>query len=506
MKTVLTDAELGRLQVLLHGTAGLVFEGSRRDSLGYCLGERLRATGDPDVAAYLLRVEAPGSPELQPLLDEVTIQETHFFRNPPQARALRQHVLPELVREASARGRRVRIWSAGCSTGDEPYSIAMVLRELLPSTAGWDLKVIATDISAGALAHAREGTYGPRALRLASPEQLARFFVPVGGGRHRVRPEVRELVEFRHGNLVLDPPPGDGLDLVLCRNVTIYFDRDTTRDLVRRLHGSLRDGGYLFLGHSETLWQVSEDFRLVTIGTGEGAAFAYRRLDDRRLDDRRLDDLTERRAVLPDRGPAPEAPLPGARPEPASARALPVSPQPPGPVGWRGSVGPPVPPGPDAHLASATAPIPRARSAPCRATVAAPGPDLDAVRAALAAGRYDDAARLARLLAAHEPLVADGHYLLGRALVESGHDDQALPALRRAVYLAPHAGLAHFLLAGALARCGDPAAAAREYRAAAQTLGRDPDEAAAPELGGRSARELAALCAQLEGQLIKGTA
>ena len=506
MKTVLTDAELGRLRVLLHGTAGLVFEDSRRDSLGYCLGERLRATGDPDVAAYLLRVEAPGSPELQPLLDEVTIQETHFFRNPPQARALHQHVLPELVREASTRGRRVRIWSAGCSTGDEPYSIAMVLRELLPSTAGWDLKVIATDISAGALAHAREGTYGPRALRLASPEHLARFFVPVGGGRHRVRPEVRELVEFRHGNLVLDPPPGDGLDLVLCRNVTIYFDRDTTRDLVRRLHGSLRDGGYLFLGHSETLWQVSEDFRLVTIGTGEGAAFAYRRLDDR----------TERRAVLPDRRTAPEAPLPGARPVPASAsaRVLPVSPQPPGPVGWRGSVGRLVPPapliptGPVAHpaLAAPAAPVPRARSAPRRAPVAAAGPNLDAVRAALAAGRYDDAARLARLLAAHEPLVADAHYLLGRALVESGHDDQALPALRRAVYLAPYAGLAHFLLAGALARCGDPSAAAREYRAAALTLGRDPDEAAAPELGGRSARELAALCAQLEGQLMRGTA
>ena len=102
--------------------------------------------------------------------------------------------------------------------------------------------------------------------------------------------------------------------------------------------------------------------------------------------------------------------------------------------------------------------------------------------------------------------MADAHYLLGRALVESGLDDQALPALRRAVYLAPYSGLAHFLLAGVLARCGDPAAAAREYRAAALTLGRDPDEAAAPELGGRSPRELAALCAQLEGQLMRGTA
>ncbi|MCW2613464.1 MAG: methyltransferase, CheR-type, partial [Frankiales bacterium] len=288
--TVLRDADLDRLRTVLARAAGLVFEDSRRDSLGYCVTERMRATGAPDVRAYLALVEPSGSPELQPLLDEVTIQETHFFRNPPQVRALRQHVLPELVREADTRGRRIRIWSAGCSTGDEPYSIAMVLRELLPSTAGWDVKVIATDISAGALATARAATYGPRALHLATPEQLARFFTRTADGRHEVRPEVRELVEFRHHNLVREAPPEDGLDLVLCRNVTIYFSRETTRELVSRLHGGLRDGGYLFLGHSETLWQVSDAFRLVTLGTGEGAAFVYRRLDPTAAD---------RRSVLP---------------------------------------------------------------------------------------------------------------------------------------------------------------------------------------------------------------
>jgi len=452
-RTVLGDAELTRLRVLLGAAAGLVFEDSRRESLGYCLGERLRATGDPDVAAYLLRVEAPGSPELQPLIDEVTIQETHFFRNPPQVRALRRHVLPEIVREAATRGRRIRIWSAGCSTGDEPYTIAMILRELLPSTAGWDVKVIATDISTGALGAARAGTYGARAVRLASPEQLARFFLPTGDGRHRVRPEVRNLVEFRHANLVRDAPPADGLDLVLCRNVTIYFDRQTTRALVRRLHASLRDGGYLFLGHSETLWQVSDDFRLVTLGTDDGAAYVYRRLDDR------AERTPDRRTRQPASAPAP-----------------------------------------------APVPAPRARSAARPTPAVAEVQDLAAARDALAAGRYDEAAAVARRLAAQQPLTADAHYLFGRALVEAGQDDQALPALRRAVYLAPEAGLAHFLLAGVLARCGDPAAAAREYRAAAQTLGRDPEQACAPELGGRSARELAALSAQLEGQLMRGTA
>jgi chemotaxis protein methyltransferase CheR len=452
----LTDAEFARLHQLLSRAAGLVFDDARRESLGYSIAERLRATGIATVEAYLDEVAAAGSPERQRLIDEVTIQETHFFRNPPQMRALRAHILPEILREAEARGRRVRIWSAGCSTGEEPYTVAMMLRELLPSPAGWDVKVLATDISETALAAARAGTYGRRAVQLASAAEVARFFVALPDGRFEVRPEVRELVEFAHGNLVLDSPPGDGLDLVLCRNVTIYFSRDTTRSLMGRLHAALRDGGYLLLGHSETLWQVSEDFRLVAIGTGETAAFVYRRLDA---------PLSERRAVLPDRRTLQELPLPAERRVgPRRTRVeVPRQAPPPEPV------------------------------------------DVPAIRSALSEGRYADAARLARLAADVEPLRADLHYLLGLALLDQGLDGEALPALRRAVYLAPESGLAHFLLAGALARTGDRAAAAREYRAAAQTLGRDAAEASAPELGGRSGRELAALCAQLEGQLSTGS-
>ena len=457
MKVLLDDSELARLQLLLSRAAGLVFDASRRESLGYSIGERLRVTGIASVADYLDLVCASGSTERQRLIDEVTIQETHFFRNPPQMRALRAHVLPELVREADGRGRRLRIWSAGCSTGEEPYTIAMMLRELLPSTAGWDVKVIATDISENALDAARTATYGSRAVQLASEGEVARFFVPTADGRFEVRPEIRALVEFRHGNLVLDPPPEGELDLVLCRNVTIYFSRETTRALMGRLHTALRDGGYLFLGHSETLWQVSEDFRLVSLGTGDSAAFVYRRLD--------TTGSAERRTVLPDRRTLQELPVPVEHR--TSVR--------------RSRLGVEVPP---QAVRSDTAPDP-----------------VSGIRQALSEGRYDDAARLARLAGDEEPLRADLHYLLGLALADQGLDAEALPALRRAIYLRPASGLAHFLLAGALARCGDRVAAAREYRAAAQTLGRDPAEAAAPELGGRSARELAALCAQLSAQL-----
>jgi chemotaxis protein methyltransferase CheR len=446
----LGDEDFARLQLLLSRAAGLVFDASRRDSLAYSVRERLRATGVTAVGEYLDLVSAAGSAERQALIDEVTIQETHFFRNPPQMRALRSHVLPELLRHAETRGRRLRIWSAGCSTGEEPYTVAMMLRELLPVSAGWDVKVIATDVSAGALEAARRATYGPRAVQLASPTDVARFFVPTGDGRVVVRPEVTDLVELRHHNLVTDPVPEDGLDLVLCRNVTIYFSRETTRALMGRLHAALRDGGYLLLGHSETLWQVSDAFTLVALGSGDSAAYLYRRLD--------APARAERRTVLPDRRTAAE-------PTPVERR-----------------------------VAERRAPHPFVPPQPVSDDV------LSAAREALSEGRYEDAARLARLAADADPLRAEVHYLHGLALVDLGRDGEALPPLRRAVYLDPDAGLAHFLLAGALARTGDRAAAAREYRAAALALTRAP-AVDAPELGGRSARELAALCAQLEGQL-----
>src|SRR5947208_1357368 len=147
----LTDAEFVELTALLHRVAGLTFDASRRDSLAYSIAERLHAAGCPDVASYLALVAGPhGTRERQALLDEVTIPETHFFRNPPQIRALRTHVLPELLRGAST-SKRLRIWSAGCSTGEEPYTLAMLIRELLPAQSDWDVKIIATDISTRAL-------------------------------------------------------------------------------------------------------------------------------------------------------------------------------------------------------------------------------------------------------------------------------------------------------------------------------------------------------------------
>ena len=473
----LNEADFGRVRDLLAATAGLVFDDCRRDSLAYSLGERFSMRGVTTVDDYLELLDGDAE-ELQALLNEVTIQETHFFRNPPQFRALRQHVLPQLLRRAATGSKKLRVWSAGCSTGEEPYSIAMLLRELLPLTDGWDVKVVATDVSTRALAAARTGRYGARALQAAPPEDVARWFVQ-SGDEYVVRPEVRELVEFRHHNLVAEQVPfgkDEPIDLLLCRNVTIYFSRETTRRLMAQFHEALSEGGYLFLGHSETLWQVNDAFRLVTLGD----AFVYRKdvpgeerrtvLPDRRTGDDGLPADGERRTSKNDRRAARWEAL-------TKPRTLPF----PRPSSSRGGGGRTL----ESVSVAATAP---AYSDP-----------IEEVRAALREGRYADAASLARAVTVAEPLRADAYYLHGLALANQGLDSDALVELRKAVYVDPMAGFAHFLLAGVLARLGDAQGAARSYKAAAETLGRTADDHLATELGGRSVSELVDLCRQLAG-------
>jgi chemotaxis protein methyltransferase CheR len=473
-RVALSDAEFAAVARLLHGAAGLSFDDSRRDSLGFSIGERMRATKTADVESYLTKVTSvTGAEERQALLDEVTIPETHFFRNPPQIRALRKYVMPELIRQNADR-KRLRIWSAGCSTGEEAYTVAILVRELLPATTDWDIKILATDISTRGLAAGGTARYGERSFVMTEPSDLARWFIPdPEGGAWTVRDEVRSIVDFQHRNLVTEEAAFESgeADLILCRNVTIYFDRDTTRNLMKRFHERLRDGGYLFLGHAETLWQITDDFTLVSLGD----AFVYRRLDDV---EEKVDEA-DRRRVLPERrvGDEPVPRMPERRKSDSNRRHREKS----------AAAVPKLP-----RLVTPAMPAPRVIPA------AAELPDpLDAVRVALDEGRYAEAADIAAEVAGSTPLRPDAHYLWGVALTNLGRDADALVVLRKTLYLDPEHGFAYFMLAGALDRVGEGVAAARSYRAAARTLGNRPADMAAPELGGREVGELAALCNQL---------
>jgi len=461
---VLSDEEYEVVTASLVRMAGLVFDASRRGAITAILCERMDKTKHPSVASYLAFVEsAPGMSERQQLLDAVTIQETHFFRNLPQVEALRRDVLPELLRRIRSSGRPLTIWSAGCSTGEEPYTIAMLLVEILQGTGAHPVRIIGTDVSAAALDVARAGVYSGRTIQLAEPGAVERWFDKRPDGSYSVAQPVRDLVEFRLQNLVIDEPPfapGE-VDLVVCRNVTIYFGRETTTRLVANFHRLLTVGGYLVLGHAETLWQISEEFSLLPVGE----AFVYRK----------------------------DASPPARRPARGAAPVQTAAPSPPRRVmqnvlrvpGLR----------PRRH----TQPEPPPTPAPAR--LPSPLDDLLRAREALSKGNYDEAATLAERATAAHPLLVDGYIVEGRALSNQGDDDGALVALRKAVFLDPSAAHAHFLLATTLARVGDPGGAALSFASAANTLPGASPETLSELLDGRAVSDLVDLCRQLAASL-----
>ncbi len=204
--------------------------------------------------------------EFNHLMDLVTTNETSFFRNEPQLLSFSDEVLPLLINEKSKeRGiKTIKIWSAGCSTGEEPYTLAIIILERLRSLAGWNVEIISNDISEQVLQKARQGEYTGITLRNLKPELLERYFTKVGE-MYRVNPDVKALVKFSHMNLN-DPRKISmvgAMDTVFCRNVMIYFTEEVKRQLVRGFYNALKPGGYFYIGHSETLHGISKAFKLV---------------------------------------------------------------------------------------------------------------------------------------------------------------------------------------------------------------------------------------------------
>ncbi|MBN1484490.1 MAG: protein-glutamate O-methyltransferase CheR [Chloroflexia bacterium] len=216
------------------------------------LDVRLRARDCADYAAYarLLRQEPQ---EYRPLLDALTINLTRFFRDGSTFQALEERILPQLLAARSAE-RRLRVWSAGCAAGEEPYSLAIMLRELLgPALSRWQMELLATDMDETMLAKAAQGCYDSFSFRGVAPRYEAwveRYFTP--GPERQLAQVVRDMVSFRQHNLLQDPLP-ERLDLLLCRNVLIYFERELHGRLYQAFHRALRPGGFLVLGKTEVL-------------------------------------------------------------------------------------------------------------------------------------------------------------------------------------------------------------------------------------------------------------
>lgn len=251
----ISDAEFKRFQELIHRTAGIWLSTEKQPLLIARLWGRMRELGLRSFNEYHRRVVEDGDAELVKVLDAVTTNETSFFRDPRQFEYLEEKVLPRWA--TRARSRRIRVWCAGCSTGEEPYSLAMLLYHKLPQSAGWDVKILATDVSSRALEGARAGIF-PLTKRNQIPERYLRKYMLRGYGKHEgemaVTDEVRAIVRFARHNLVDEIWPLHGtVDLLFCRNVLIYFSRESREHTSRRLAARVAPGGYLFLGHAESL-------------------------------------------------------------------------------------------------------------------------------------------------------------------------------------------------------------------------------------------------------------
>ena len=260
----LSPVDFRLLRDLFHEHAGLYF----RDELAYLLerrlGPRLKAHGFADFGEYhrFLRYDPQRRAELEAATELLTTNETYFFREPQQLRAFAQEILPALA-EANKATRRLRVWSAGCSSGEEVYTIAILVKQS-GLFEGWDVGVFGSDIARRVLQVARAGAYGTHAFRAADAEMMQRWFHPQVD-KWVVNEEVRRLVSFGHLNL-LDPATMGlvgPVDAVFCRNVMIYFDVPARKRVCRSFHEKLAEGGFLLLGHSESLLNVTADFELV---------------------------------------------------------------------------------------------------------------------------------------------------------------------------------------------------------------------------------------------------
>ena len=261
----LNENNFKKISDLVYRSSGINLKAGKESLVRARLMKRLRAMGISSVTDYLEYIDSEqGRPELASLVDVMTTNKTSFFREAEHFNFLRDEVLPEL------RGNRLRFWSAACSSGEEPFSLAIWLREHMPDIDTRDLLILATDISRRMLEKARQAVYPVKTMQELPSPQLKKYFISLNGrhsGNCRVVDNVRSLVRLAWLNLLETWPMKGPFNVIFCRNVMIYFDRPTQQKLINRFWDLLEPGGYLFVGHSEGLSAVKHKFRYMRPAT-----------------------------------------------------------------------------------------------------------------------------------------------------------------------------------------------------------------------------------------------
>lgn len=259
----LGEHDLSEIRMLIEERTGIRFDESRERFFSGRVKEHLRERGFAR-GTELLRSIRKSNVEYEALLERLLTQETSFFRYPGVYEAFEKRVLPELhTKKFWKNPRTLRVWSAGCSTGEEPYSIAITVSDSLSFADSWNVEILATDVGRQALKHAERGVYRGRSIGSVSPRQLETHFSAVDGG-YQIKPKLRKLITFAQVNLASAVYVGR-MDLIFCMNVLIYFSEERKRALVQRFYDTLEPGGYLFLGHSESISKMPVKFQAIVL-------------------------------------------------------------------------------------------------------------------------------------------------------------------------------------------------------------------------------------------------
>jgi len=260
----LTDHELSEIRMLIEERTGIHFDESRERFLSTRVREHMHERKYARVSE-LLRAVRKTNVEYDSLLERMLTQETSFFRYPAVYEAFEKRVLPEIhVSKFWKNPRTLRVWSAGCSTGEEPYSIAITIADSLSFADAWNVEILATDVGKQALKYAEIGIYSGRSLASVNEKQLVTHFTKVEN-KHHVKPRLKKMISFAPMNLAAPVYVGR-MDLIFCMNVLIYFTEERRRALVQRFYEALEPGGYLFLGHSESISKMPVKFQAIVLG------------------------------------------------------------------------------------------------------------------------------------------------------------------------------------------------------------------------------------------------
>lgn len=449
----LSDQVCREAQILIAKRLGLDFAESRQADLARGLVGALRGSSLSSPEAYLawLATLPDESPEWRRLAGHLTVGETYFFRDPGCFEALEQRVLPDLIAARRSVGNlRLRLWSAGCATGEEPYSLAILLDRLLPDLGDWALTILATDINSEAMETARRGLYRQWSLRETPPWIRDRYFHREGGETLEVDPRIRRMVSFAPLNLAEDGYPAvvtntTAMDLILCRHVLMYFTGETQRACVGRLQRALLPEGWLAVSPAE----ASTDLLSPLAPVNFPGAILYRKAQ------------------------------PSAIGHQVSATVL-------SPARWE--IG-------TAVMDVSSPAISHSFSQP----LTDPQPLLDRARTLADQGNLEDARRLCKTALAQDQLDPEAHLLLAAICQERGEIPEALEALRRVIYLAPDSASAYFLMGSLLLQQGKRNQGRRSMETVVSLLQSVPrDEAVTGSAGLTAGRLLETARAYLE--------